>query len=205
MRSTRLPSFALAAVTVASVGAAPAAGAADQPAYLPTRDVTIDYVVTPRNREPEHARVAVEAGGSHLRLDSEAVPGPVLIDRDRATAVLVYPPAKLFTQLPSRGFRLDRLIAEGHPQFTRVGASEVIGLHCTEYRIVASQGSGQGCLTDDGVLLRGSGQDLKGRGGAVLATAVRYAPVPASEFMPPPGYQELPPGTLAALLPGLSR
>ena len=201
MHLIRLPSLA---VIVALAGAAPAV-AAEQPVYLPTRDVTIDYVVTPQNREPEHARVAVAAGGAHLRLDSEAVPGPVLIDRDRATALLVYPPAKLFTELPSRGFRLDRLIAEGHPQFTRVGASEVIGLRCTEYRIVASQGSGIGCLTEDGVLLRGSGQDAKGHGGAVLATAVRYGPVPASAFRPPPGYQELPPGALAALLPGLGR
>ena len=201
MHSIRLPSLA---VIVALAGAAPAR-AAEQPVYLPTRDVTIDYVVTPQNREPDHARVAVAAGGAHLRLDSEAVPGPVLIDRDRGTALLVYPPAKLFTELPSRGFRLDRLIAEGHPQFTRVGASEVIGLRCTEYRIVATQGSGIGCLTEDGVLLRGSGQDAKGHGGAVLATAVRYGPVPASAFVPPHGYQELPPGALAALLPGLGR
>ncbi len=204
MRHIQLPLLAFASAIAASC-AAGAAGAADQPAYLPTRDVTIDYVVTPQNREPEHAQVAVQAGGAHLRLDTEAVPGPVLIDRDHATAVLVYPPAKLFTQLPSRGFRLDRLIAEGHPQFSRLGAAEVIGLRCTEYRIVARQGSGQGCLTDDGVLLRGSGQDLKGHGGAVLATAVRYAPVPASAFVPPPGYQELPPGALQALLPGLGR
>ncbi len=201
MHLIRLSSLA---VVVALAGAAPA-GAADEPVYLPTRDVTIDYTVTSPNREPEQARVAVQAGGAHLRLDSEAVPGPVLIDRDRATAVLVYPPAKLFTELPARGFRLDRLIAEGHPQFTRIGAGEVIGLHCTEYRIVASQGSGQGCLTDDGVLLRGRGQDMKGRGGAVLATAVRYGPVPASAFVPPHGYQELPPGALQALLPGLGR
>ena len=204
MRPIQLPVLAFSAAIAVSIGAG-SAGAADQPTYLPTRDVTIDYVVTPQNREPEHARVAVQAGGAHLRLDSEAVPGPVLIDRDRATAVLVYPPAKLFTELPSRGFRLDRLIAEGNPQFTRLGASEVIGLHCTEYRIVARQGSGQGCLTDDGVLLRGSGQDLKGHGGAVLATEVRYGPVPAGAFVPPQGYQELPPGALQALLPGLGR
>lgn len=201
MRKSRLP---VVVVCVGLLGAVPAL-AGEPPAYVPQRDVTIEYVVTPAGRPQEHARVSAEAGAAHIRIDSDSVPGPVVLDRAAGTALIIYPPAKMFTELPGQRLDVERLLDDAHPQFTAIGHSVVAGYACTDYRIVARDGSGTGCLTADGVLLRGSGQDRHGRGGAVSAVSVRYAALPASAFAPPPGYAELPRGMLSALIPGLGR
>jgi hypothetical protein len=102
--------------------------------------------------------------------------------------VMVMPQDRRFMEMPvndafARGFVLN----EGMT-FVRRGTETVAGLKCTLWEVTSREGAGSACVTDDGVLLRGRGNDGKG---GIEATAVRYGPQPAALFRPPADFTKL--------------
>lgn len=183
------------------------AGAADaeqdRPLLLPSRAVTVDYSVEPDHRPEQQMQVAFAAGGTHMRVDASSAPGTLLIDRERRQAMLLFPPAHMFTVLPGKAQEVDEFLLNDRMHFTREGSAVVAGLACTVWGVRSEKGVARACVTADGVVLRAEGTDPKGRHGSLRATRVDYAPLPDTYFEVPPGYQEvrLPRGALGSIAP----
>jgi hypothetical protein len=112
----------------------------------------------------------------------------VIVDRTTQRMVMVMPQDRRFMEMPvndafARGFVLN----EGMT-FVKRGTETVAGLKCTLWEVTSREGAGSACVTDDGVLLRGRGNDGKG---GIEATAVRYGPQPAALFRPPADFTKL--------------
>lgn len=191
--------FLLAALGVlASCGAALAQ---DRPPVAPTRDVIVSYRATaPAQagaRVPQGAqdiRVATTQGGRLLRVEGVGAGGAyVIVDRTTQRMVMVMPQDRRFVEMPAsdafaRGFVLNESMT-----FVKRGAETVAGLKCTLWEVTSREGAGTACVTDDGVLLRGRGNDGKG---GIEAISVKYGPQAAALFKPPADFSRLdvPPG-----------
>ncbi len=187
--------------TLAFLAASGAALAQDRPPVAPTRDVVVTYRATaPAQagaRVPQGAqniRVATTQGGRLLRIEGVGAGGAyVIVDRTTQRMVMVMPQDRRYVEMPAndafaRGFVLNESMS-----FAKRGTETVAGLKCTLWEVTSREGAGTACVTDDGVLLRGRGNDGKG---GIEATAVRYGPQPAAQFKPPADFSRLdiPPG-----------
>jgi hypothetical protein len=173
-----------------------AAWAQDRPPVAPTRDVMVTYRATAPaqagGRVPQGTqdiRVATTQGGRLMRVEGMGSGGAyVIVDRTTQRMVMVMPQDRRFMEMPAndafaRGFVLN----EGMT-FVKRGTETVAGLKCTLWEVTSREGAGSACVTDDGVLLRGRGNDGKG---GIEATAVRYGPQPAALFRPPADFTKL--------------
>ncbi len=185
----RLLAFVLILI---SGGALPGpARATPAPRFLPLRDVTVTYAVTGIGRDgPTQVRVAVAAGGVRARIDAPGLPGYLLIDRARGTVTMVLAAQQLFVDVPGAMARTEAYMPDPHADFLREGVDHIAGYRCTAWQMTGPKGDATGCLTDDGVILRGA---ERSRGGMVrlVATSVVYGALPAALFSPPPGFQHL--------------
>ena len=191
--------FLLAAIGVlASFGAALAQ---DRPPVAPTRDVMVAYRATAPaqagariQQGTQDIRVATTQGGRLLRVEGVGAGGAyVIVDRTTQRMVMVMPQDRRYVEMPAsdafaRGFVLNESMT-----FVKRGVETVAGLKCTLWEVTSREGAGTACVTDDGVLLRGRGNDGKG---GIEATAVRYGPQAAALFKPPADFSRLdvPPG-----------
>lgn len=186
----RFPSK-LIALSLSLASAATACLAQTVPAYLPTRDVAVTYQVRSKDRGQENVVARWSAFAEKARI--EAGPIYVLADPRTRQATLVMqsfalrlPPGdRTFAYLPDEGTR-----------FVRGPAASVAGYRCTNWTVSSSHGSGTACITDDGVILRGTAADRNGHGGAIEAVSVSYGPQPPALFEVPQGAMSLqaPPG-----------
>ena len=81
-------------------------------------------------------------------------------------------------------------------KFTRKGTDTVAGLRCTVWGIQGQHGSGTGCITDDGVVLRADSSDGGNGRFRMTAKSVSYGRLDDKLFQPPAGYQQMQiPGT----------
>ncbi len=193
MRTTSpMPGLLLAAIAAGAVGTA---RAADAPPLMPTRDVTVVYSVTPEGApQPQSVRVYFRGGGSAMRIDGPPGPdgspsGDMVLDRPNRLITVVLNPARSFMQIPEREEVRSPFVLDSTMRFTRTGTGSVAGLACVQYSIVTPKGDSTACVTDDGVVLSASGVDGQGARGHLVAQTVQYAPLAASVFLPPPGYQ----------------
>ena len=187
--------------------AAPAQ-AADQPLLTPTRDVAIDYTIDqapPRQILPglqpgDRIHLSIRADAAKLRLDGPNLPGYLLLDRNAAHLRLVLPQGKMFVTLDADPATLALFLQPDRLHFTRQGQATVARLACAIWSVQDGARRSSGCLTADGVLLRGQSTE-RGDTGAVTATAVTYGPLDDALFEPPADYRrlDLPP----QLIPGL--
>lgn len=200
----RIPGLALAGILAAG-----AAWAQERPPVAPTRDVLVTYRATAPaqagGRVPPGAqeiRVATTQAGRLLRIEGMGAGGAyVIVDRGTQRMVMVMPQDRRFMEMPAndafaRGFVLNESMT-----FARRGGETVAGLKCTVWEVTSREGAGTACITEDGVLLRGRGNDGKG---GIEATAVKYGPQPAALFKPPAGFSkiEMPPGMGSGGAPG---
>ena len=170
-------------VFVAALAGCGPAVAETLPAYLPARDVAVTYHVTGAPAGP--LDVVARWSARLLRARIEMGPVYVLADTRARTARLVMEQANLTVELPSGN--VDAYLPGPGTRFSRTGTDTVAGLSCTAWRAETAKGSGTACLTDDGVLLRGTGVDRNGRGGgSIEASAVVYADQPVALFQGPP-------------------
>ncbi len=190
MRATSLmPGLLLAAVATG------AAQAADGPPMMPTRDATVVYMVTPEGApQPQSVRVYFRGGGSQMRIDGPPGPdgapsGDMVLDRPSRTITVVLNPARSYMQIPEREEVRSPFVLDSTMRFTRTGTGSVAGLPCVNWGIVTPKGNAVACVTDDGVVLSASGVDGQGARGRLVAQTVQYAPLAASVFLPPPGFQ----------------
>ncbi len=177
----------------AAIACLPAYAMAAMPLLAPTRDVVVDYTVHPRDHADLAVQVSVQAGGAHLRITSAELPTAFLVDRPAHVATILLPFLKLYATVG---------IGQDDPQetvlrnarFERHGRAVVAGLACTEWTAASARGQAAACITDDGVILRGTAADAHGRLGAVQATMVQYGALPDSLFRRPEDYRNA--GTL---------
>jgi hypothetical protein len=171
--------------------AAPALAA--EPLLAPTRDVVVDYTVHPRDHADMSVQVSLQAGGAHLRITSPDLPTAFLVDRPAQTATILLPLFKLYATVSIGPFDPQRTVLRG-ARYARHGRSVVAGHACTDWTAVSPQGHASACITEDGVILRGTAADAHGALGAVQASVVQYGDLSPGLFRRPPDFRNA--GTL---------
>lgn len=180
--------FAVPAALVAILAAAPAAQ--DRPLLRPTHDVTVSYDVDAPQVPVRQVVARIAADLRRARIDS-GDSTTLLLDPVSGQGVLMLNGLHMYSVLAGRGHSLDEYLLDPSMQFTRAGSATVAGLACTEWHVRSKQGTGTGCVTADGVLLRFAGTDLRGRQGSLVATDVRAGPLAPSLFVPPADFHQM--------------
>ena len=193
MRSDAARASATLAILLAL--AAPAA-AQDRPVFPPARDVAVTYRVTiAQPNTPPEVVLRYSAAQDRFRLDGSlpggALAGYVLVDHKSGHASIVVEKLGLMMDAPRHAGLDQAFMLENGRRFARQGSDTVAGLGCTVWHIDGDAASGTACVTADGVLLRASGRDRKGRTGSVEATQVEYGPQAEALFVPPPNVHRL--------------
>jgi hypothetical protein len=161
--------------------------AAAAPLLAPLRDVTVTYQVRPRDFSPLTVHVAIAAGGQRLRITAENLPTAFLVDRRAQQALILLPVLKMFSRVKLNDADPENTLLR-RARFERHGKERIAGLACTDWTAVSAEGHATGCITDDGVILRGRATNHHGEIGAVMASNVDYGPVPRDLFDVPSGY-----------------
>jgi hypothetical protein len=182
---------AIEAATLCCLAAAairPAA-AADRPQFPPTRDVRVTYHLTAKaDGAPDTVTLVYSAALRKLRADGG--PGAAIVDLDQKSMVWMMQREHLAMRVPV-GREIDRVLSMGGDgTVVRAGSDRVAGYACTVWKFTGKDGGGTGCITDDGVPLRGQGSDAKGHGG-FEAVKVEYRPQPPALFEVPPGFKQM--------------
>ena len=177
----------------AAIACMPAWALAATPLLAPTRDVVVDYTVHPRDHADLAVQVSVQAGGAHLRVTSADLPTAFVVDRPAHVATILLPFLKLYATLGIGQYDPQETVLRG-ARFERHGHSVVAGYGCTDWTAASPRGQAAACITDDGVILRGTAADAHGRLGAVQAINVQYGPLSPELFRRPADYRNA--GTL---------
>jgi hypothetical protein len=196
----------LAAAAVAWSGLA---AAQEHPPLVPAKDVTVEYhyksVPTGAPAQEGQSRISTAADGKRMRVEGFVPSGYMIMDRANSRTIMVMNTQHMYIEMPFDPARAGPLMLRDNMKFARKGSDTVAGVRCTVWDIQGDQGSGTGCITDDGVLLRA---ESNGRNGQVqmTATAVKYGALTDDLFQPPAGYQKLqtptmPPGAGRPAMP----
>ena len=179
---------------LAAVAGGQTVAAQDRPTILPTRDVAITYRATgpvQGQQQQQDLKVAFTSAGRLMRVEGTGgqMSGTyVIVDHTAQRMTMVMTGDRRFIEMPvnnafSRGFLLSDTM-----KFVRRGGDSVAGVKCTVWDVNSPEAVGTACLTEDGVMLRGSGLDGKG---ALVATSITYAPQPAALFKPPADFSKI--------------
>lgn len=158
----------------------------------PSRDVVVNYRVEGEATRlvpggiQGPVRLSWDAAGQRLRAEAEGRSQIALIDLVRHTGQTIDTGLRVVLPLPLRANELQPLTLEG-ARLTPRGHETVAGVACTTYQVDIGRVPGVACLTADGVPLRGEGE-VNGKPGRFTAISVAYGTLPASLFVPPPGY-----------------
>ena len=187
---------------------APAA-AQDRPVFPPTRDVAVTYQADIATAAAPHEIVMrYSAARDRARVDG-GLPGYVLVDLKSGHATIVFEQIGMMMDAPRNAGVDQALVLENGRNFARLGRDTVAGLRCTVWAVTADDATGTACVTADGVVLRASGHDRKGRTGSIEATTVQYGPQAEALFSPPANVHRITiapgPGGAAAVLDRLRR
>jgi hypothetical protein len=162
--------------------------AGDQPALVPSRDVTVSYhivrAVAPGG--PAKLTVMQSKGGTRMRIESYifadgSVPyeGAIV---DRATgdvSMLVYA-RQIVVVGHTPDYAIPGITMTPDMNFKRGGKRTIAGVACTDWEIAPPKGEGwTACITADGVVLRTASPKRE-----MEATSVAYAPLLSSTFVP---------------------
>jgi hypothetical protein len=153
------------------------------PLLAPTRDVTVEYEVAPPGRVPVGVRVAIQAGGARLRITSPELPTTFLVDRPAGEATVLLPMLRAYSAVKIGKYDIERTVLRG-AHFSRAGHSRVAGHDCAVWHAESPQGTADACITDDGIIMRGSASSSrKGEAGQITALRVIYGALPAEDFV----------------------
>lgn len=176
------------------------AAAQERPVFPPLRDVAVTYQVhSSQVRALPEVVLRYSAARDRFRVEG-GLPGYVLVDRKAGQAVIVMERLGVMTDAPPRAGLDQAFLLENGRRFVRQGVETVAGLRCTVWEVEGASASGEACVTGDGVVLRASGRDRKGRGGSIEATRVAYQHQSEALFFPPPDLRKV---DLAAMAAGL--
>ncbi|WP_187830472.1 DUF4412 domain-containing protein [Siccirubricoccus phaeus] len=187
--TTRLaPALALALCA----GLALPAAAQDRPVFKPKRDVSVTYRSTGGQAAGQELRMSWLVAEQKLRVDMPGGMGWSLVDEPAQKMFMVMDAQRMVMEMPLHGPQ-GQLIPTSPPasaRFTRLGTATVAGVRCTNWRYEDGESRGEGCVTDDGVMLRSQGSH-QGQSGGVEATQVTYAAQDPARFRLPQGYQAM--------------
>jgi hypothetical protein len=172
--------------------------AVSAPRLAPVRDVTIDYVVHPGGARPQAVRVAIEAGGAHMRITAQDLPLSILVDRPAGVAHVLVPLLRAYSSVDIGRYDPERGVLR-HAAFIRGGTEHLAGGRCTDWRASSPSGTASACITEGGVILKGEFANRHGAGGAVLATGVDYARLPPWTWSLPADWHDMGPVSLDKL------
>lgn len=193
MRSGRARAGGIVAGALLALLAGTAPGSArddNRPLLAPARDVMVQYRVL--GREGTGSSLRVRFSGEKLRVEPSAMKGYVIVDRAAGQALVVVEAQHSYVEMPGGGTIARDLLLSPKMRFTKRGTERVAGLDCTVWDVESPGGqTGTACITTDGVVLRGAGQDPKRGSGSLEATEVTYAPQPPELFQPPPDYRRV--------------
>ncbi len=187
--------YASAALTAAVPASAQAQAAGpDRPLLAPAREASVLYRMTKTGAEPIEVRVTTEAGGSPLRID---LPDGayVIVDQPAHSTAMVVPNEQTVMDLPFDDGPQGQFQLNERMRFIRRGSDTVATLRCAIWDVALDKAHGAVCVSDDGILLRSSGQDGGGRRSLIEAVSVSFAPASASDFVPPADFERISPAS----------
>ena len=152
--------------------------AQEAPRLFPSRDVAVTYRVSGAGPMQE-VTMAWAAAPRLMRVELPGM-GYTIADFAGQTGFMVMQMPQPMVQAASH------VRARESARFTRQGTDRVAGVACTNWRHEGPQGSGTGCFTDDGVMLRSQGS-APGVQGALEALRVTYGPQDMARFQRPAG------------------
>lgn len=184
------------AALMAAVPASAQAQAAvpERPLLAPAREASVLYRMTKTGAEPVEVRVTTEAGGSPLRID---LPDGayVIVDQPAHSTAMVVPNEQTVMELPFEDGPQTQFQLNERMRFTRRGVDTVATVRCTTWDVALDRVHGVVCVSDDGILLRSSGQDGAGGRSLIEAVSVSFAPASASDFVPPADFERMSPAS----------
>jgi hypothetical protein len=133
---------------------------------------------------PHEIVMRYSAGQGRVRVDG-GLPGYVLVDLKSRRATIVFAQLGMMMDAPRNAGLDQALVLENGKRFARAGHDTVAGLSCTVWAVASDDATGTACVTGDGVVLRASGHDRKGRTASLEATQVQYEEQAAALFFPP--------------------
>ncbi|MBR0674434.1 DUF4412 domain-containing protein [Neoroseomonas soli] len=177
------------AIAAALIAALPvAAQAQDRPEIYPTRDVAVTYHVTGGGTGAEMTMLW-SAAARLMRMNMPGGAGYMVADHANQRGFMVMEAMRMIMDVPmdqAAGYQKDLANA----RFTRGGTERIAGTACTVWRYQGQVGSGEACITADGVMLRGQGAS-QGQQGRMEAVRVVYAQQEPALFRRPQGYQAM--------------
>jgi hypothetical protein len=172
--------------------------AQEAPRLFPSRDVAVTYRVSGAGPMQE-VTMAWAAAPRLMRVELPGMGYTIADFAGQKGFMVMQMPQPMVMDIPMAQ-------AAGHvraletARFTRLGTDRVAGVACTNWRHEGPQGSGTGCFTDDGVLLRSQGA-AQGIQGGLEALNVSYGAQDMARFQRPAGAPSMQmPGSM---LPGM--
>ena len=178
--------------------------AQEAPRLFPSRDVAVTYRVTSGGPMQEIA-IAWAAAARLMRIELPDMGYTIADFAGQKGFMVMQIPQPMVMDIPMAQAAAHMRALET-ARFTRLGADRVAGISCTNWRHESMQGSGTGCFTDDGVMLRSQGS-APGVQGALEALRVTYGAQDVSRFQRPAGApsMQMPGGMLPGLPPAAKK
>ena len=186
-----------ATIITAVLAIAPAARAQEHPMFLPDRDVAVTYQLSSGSAGGQTTHLYFSSSANALRIDTPNNAGFTVLDRTAGRRVMVMNDQSAYAAVPLDPGTDTGFVLNSSMTYRRQGPGSVADIACTRWSVTSPQVTGEACVTEDGVLLSGSGRQLGGGADTSLtATSVDYAPQPASLFQPPAGFRKLDPSQI---------
>lgn len=158
--------------------------AQDGPRLFPSRDVAVTYRVSGGGPMQE-VTMAWAAAARLMRVELPGMGYTIADFAGQKGFIVMQMPQPMVMDIPMAQ-AASHVRALESARFTRVGADRVAGIACTNWRHEGPQGSGTGCFTDDGVMLRSQGS-APGVQGGLEALRVTYEAQDVARFQRPAG------------------
>lgn len=180
------------------------AQAQEAPRLFPSRDVAVTYRVMSGGPMQEIA-IAWAAAARLMRIELPGMGYTIADFAGQKGFMVMQMPQPMVMDIPMAQAAAHMRALET-ARFTRLGADRVAGIACTNWRHESSQGSGTGCFTDDGVMLRSQGA-AQGMQGGLEALNVTYGAQDVARFQRPAGApsMQMPGGVLPGSPPAAKK
>jgi len=172
--------------------------AQEAPRLFPSRDVAVTYRVSGAGPMQE-VTMAWAAAPRLMRVELPGMGYTIADFAGQKGFMVMQIPQPMVMDIPMAQ-AASHVRALESARFTKLGADRVAGVACTNWRHEGPQGSGTGCFTDDGVMLRSHGS-APGMQGGLEALRVTYGAQEVSRFQRPAGAPSM--QMSGGMLPGM--
>jgi hypothetical protein len=187
---TRTPCL-VAACLITGLAWTQTAAAQSRPLLAPAHDAVVDYQLDAARTDgsAREMRMYIAAGGQHVRVEPKDGRAIIILDRAAHKSIVVMTERHMYMEraLDSDPGR-DPVQEFENAKLERKGTKTIAGRTCTVWQVQNPKQS-TACITDDGLILQGSGRGDDGQMHTTLtATAVQITRIDPSMFHPPAGY-----------------